>query len=208
MLRAEGEALCNGRPIQDTSGSVGVALGGGGSGDMCFLAPDGSVSCASNTDRISRPIHGLSHVVQLVGGDGNDCARYEDGSRIAWGDNLHDQFGPVGSDWGYHQDPPGVLEPPIEGGLELAFGRSAACQRTRAGELWCWGVIPVRPEQASHEPVPQKVPGLTCVTTAAVGWDHMCALAKGGLYCWGVNKNGQLGDGTTESRSEPRLVVW
>ena len=42
---------------------------------------------------------------------------------------------------------------------------------------------------------------------AAIGSDHICAISsESQLYCWGDNEYGQLGDGTTEARSEPTPV--
>lgn len=39
------------------------------------------------------------------------------------------------------------------------------------------------------------------------GWTHACALwADGTVSCWGGNRQGQLGDGTTEDRLEPTPV--
>ncbi len=41
----------------------------------------------------------------------------------------------------------------------------------------------------------------------AVGRSHTCAIRFGKLYCWGENKNGQLGDGTKISKFKPTLVL-
>ena len=42
----------------------------------------------------------------------------------------------------------------------------------------------------------------------AVGSDHVCALGKDGtVWCWGNNKDGQVGDGTNERRAKPVKVA-
>ena len=38
------------------------------------------------------------------------------------------------------------------------------------------------------------------------GSNHSCGLASGAIYCWGLNANGQLGDGTTINRVAPTVV--
>jgi alpha-tubulin suppressor-like RCC1 family protein len=55
---------------------------------------------------------------------------------------------------------------------------------------------------------PQTVLGLTEVTAVAAGGEHGCALVAGGAaYCWGDNRYGQLGDGTTTWTRAPVAVV-
>jgi lysophospholipase L1-like esterase len=41
----------------------------------------------------------------------------------------------------------------------------------------------------------------------ALGARHSCALANGGVLCWGANAQGQLGDGNTDWRARPKPVL-
>jgi hypothetical protein len=46
------------------------------------------------------------------------------------------------------------------------------------------------------------------IVEVAAGWQHSCARrASGMVLCWGANGQGQLGDGTTESRPTPGPVL-
>jgi alpha-tubulin suppressor-like RCC1 family protein len=189
----------------------------------CLLArAGGTVACAKWGDVDPWPVAGLDHVLQISAGLTHICARYADGHRPCWGDNSHDQFGPLGSTSTNVEPRAGAFEPAIDGGQELVLGGYTSCQRTRGGELWCWGEdddgqlgheVPAATDPdtiitPTSDPVPQKVPGLSCVTKAAVGRHHACAVSKGDVWCWGRNDEGQLGDGTTVSRTEPRPVAW
>jgi alpha-tubulin suppressor-like RCC1 family protein len=53
------------------------------------------------------------------------------------------------------------------------------------------------------------------VASLALGADHACALQAAasitdgsGIWCWGSNVQGQLGDGTTERHTTPVRVAW
>lgn len=51
------------------------------------------------------------------------------------------------------------------------------------------------------------VSGLTSgVSAVAAGYDHSLAVQNGGLYTWGDNTNGDLGDGTTTNRFAPVAI--
>jgi alpha-tubulin suppressor-like RCC1 family protein len=63
------------------------------------------------------------------------------------------------------------------------------------------------PETAPADPVPVQVPGLTDVKAVAAGGGHSLALKSDGtVWAWGWNGDGQLGDGTTRSRTAPVQV--
>ncbi|WP_146655005.1 RCC1 domain-containing protein [Labilithrix luteola] len=55
--------------------------------------------------------------------------------------------------------------------------------------------------------VPDRVPNRVPYVVSSLG-DHTCAVTPDKrAYCWGDNTEGQLGDGTTETRSTPVLVA-
>lgn len=56
---------------------------------------------------------------------------------------------------------------------------------------------------------PRQVHGLQSgITAIASGADHVCAITKtGGVVCWGMNTDGQLGDGTKKEQAIPTQVT-
>ena len=64
--------------------------------------------------------------------------------------------------------------------------------------------------QTPYSAVPLTLSSLgTNVAALSIGPDsyHACALANGGVMCWGDNGSGQLGDGTTVASDAPLQVV-
>src|SRR5689334_11589506 len=43
-------------------------------------------------------------------------------------------------------------------------------------------------------------------STVGTGYSHTCAVRTGGMWCWGGNESGQLGDGTTAGHTAPARV--
>jgi len=101
------------------------------------------------------------------------------------------------------------------GGLatQVTTGYAPTCALTSTGGAWCWGF------NASGEvgdgtagnirPTAVPVVGLANgIVAVSSGFQHSCALnAVGAVACWGVNTYGQLGDGSTVSRSAPVAVA-
>ena len=76
------------------------------------------------------------------------------------------------------------------------------------GEIWAWGYN-LNGElgnsaAGSFADSPVAVNGLTQGVTAVASGSHHClAIENGGLWAWGANWYGGLGDGTTTASSTP-----
>ena len=146
----------------------------------------------------------------LVAGHYHTCAAKADGTVRCWGQNGGG--GLLGTGIGER------LVPALVGGLggvsQLSAGYGDTCSRTWLGELQCWGqntfgqLGVASAAAAPQTTTPAKVVGVTAASAIHSGWQHTCAITAGGAAkCWGLNENGQLGDGTTSTRSGPVDVV-
>jgi alpha-tubulin suppressor-like RCC1 family protein len=95
----------------------------------------------------------------------------------------------------------------------LAAGGAHACGIFNAsGTVYCWGSNE-RGQLGTGDNLDRSRPdtavdlgGKKAVSIAA-GFAHTCAVTDdGGVYCWGANDKGQLGDGTDDDSDAPVLI--
>jgi alpha-tubulin suppressor-like RCC1 family protein len=204
----------------DATGAPATGIAAGYA-QTCALTMAGEVECwgynhygqlgdGTTVDR-HRPVAviGLARGVRAVAAGGrHSCALTRTRAVECWGDNAHGELG--------HGTTRSSLKPLVVAGLThrvqgIAAGEAFACALTRSGRVWCWGdnrhgELGDGTKATRERPV--SVVGLgSGVVAIALGYLHACALTRAGVVeCWGYNRYGQLGDGTTTDRLVPVRV--
>jgi hypothetical protein len=216
-LSGDGAASC----WQATTDSAATVAGVGDavrisvapqSDETCAVLADGTAQCwgwdeAAGEAGEAQAVPDLEGVVEIVQGALHACARLDDGRVLCWGENEHGELGDGTTN--ATETPVAVLG--IENAVQIAAGENHTCARIEDGTLRCWGFDhygQLGDGEMSDEPVsrPVDVYGLEGVYDVALGGQTTCACATTGVYCWGDNLHGQLGNGTNTASAEPEPV--
>ena len=161
----------------------------------------GQLGDASNDDRLS-PVQigtGTDWAAVAAGGTSSWGVK-SNGTLWAWGYNYDGRLGTgdkvstnspvqVGDDTDWESIETGVVQGPV-----LALKTD--------GSLWTWTGNPY-----GAAPAPGQLGSETDWKEIDVGAGHYAAIKdNGSLWCWGSNNSGQVGDGTTTTRSDPVQV--
>ena len=146
----------------------------------------------------------LSGMVAVAAGYFHSCALGANGNVWCWGEGG--ALGNGGS--GSSSNPSSVVG--LTKAQALAAGDGHTCAITDTGVM-CWGSNyhgELGNGSTTNALLPVPVSGLGGgVVAIAAGAAHTCATtATGDVLCWGWNKWGQLGDGTTTDRLVPVTV--
>ncbi len=159
-------------------------------------------------------VTGLSgSMIAVTVGSAHTCALTTAGGVECWGNNIWGQLGSVTTDsCGFPITQCSAT--PVEvaslnsGVSALVAGGSHTCALTTEGSVLCWGNnVDGQLGDGTTTPrvTPEAVIGLSSGGAAVgAGAFHACAATtEGGLWCWGTNFSGKLGDGTLFGQPTP-----
>ena len=195
-----------------------VAAVSAGNGHTLAIRTDGSLwAWGSNrfgqlgdgtTEDRHSPVQVMEDVAAVSVGSGHTLAIRTDGSLWAWGWNEWGRLGD-GTTEDRHS-PVMVMEDVV---AVSASSHTLAIQSD--GSLWAWGYnssgqlgngTATGRHRAYPNPSPIRI--MEDVVAVFAGGSHTLAIrTDGSLWVWGDNSSGQLGDGTTEDRHSPVMVM-
>ena len=159
----------------------------------------------------------MNTFTSISAGASHTCAIGSDGEGYCWGYGGDGRLGNGGTS----QNSTPVLVSQGERGTGVTFTSISAsnahtCAIGSNGEGYCWGynyygrlgnggtsqsTTPVLVSQG------ERSTGVTFSSISA-GSDYTCAIGSDGEgYCWGYNRNGQLGDGSSGTNADTPVLV-
>ncbi len=199
-----------------------------GHGHACALTEAGRVLCwgwdmegqlgngplGSTSEHRPLAVDGLAATpAALAAGDRHTCARLDDGRVQCWGQDLGGQLGD-GPDGGEAEPAPVLVQGLTEDVVAIGAGSSHTCAALVSGGVACWGLddagqLGDGDDGGAQEDAAVAVAGLTDrVVQLSAGVSHTCARTEsGGVFCWGDDGDGQLGDGDDGGSAEPAPVA-
>ena len=202
--------------VSGITNATAIAAGGF---HTCALLSSGGVECwgrnhegqlgnGTTTDS-STPVAvgGITSAIAVAAGGYHTCALLSSGGVACWGFNREGQ---LGNGTNTDSSTP-VAASGITNATAIAAGIGHTCALLPSGGIDCWGLNhsgQLGNGTNTDSSTPVAVSGITNATAiaAGVGW-HTCALlSSGGVDCWGLNREGQLGNGTNTDSSAPVAV--
>lgn len=168
---------------------------------------DGQLGNNSNLSVHAAPVqvgvgvNGFENIVAVAAGEYHSLALKADGTVWAWGTNRQAQLG-NGTGGNTFSNVP-VAVAPLAGIVQIAAGANHNVALKSDGTVWIWGDNLYgevgNGTTSGNQPLPVRNTSLTnVVEVRADGSFHTLARRRDGtIWAWGLNDNGQIGDGTS-----------
>ena len=170
---------------------------------------DGGLDDSLSPTEIDIPSN--SSAVTIDGGSFHTCVGMNDGSMFCWGNNGYGQFGNGNSQ--STTSPTGVALIETQSPTQVSMGSYHSCALFDDGNVSCWGgnsegQVGDGTQSDRVVPTPVSIPLGKKALSISVGQRHSCAILDDAtLKCWGLNSDGQLGDGSSTSTSSPTDAI-
>lgn len=191
-----------------------------GWGNTCAVLSDGTVKCwgsnrnGQNGDggttgsNLPTEVNGIANVIDISLRHETACALRSDSRALCWGANSVRQAN--------NSSTTKILTPTLLDGVEgiknISTGSNFSCALLNGGSIACWGSDTYG--NLGNGPASGSLNGPTLVNSASkfidikLGAYFACAMSEvGSVYCWGYNRDGQLGNGTSSNADSPKEVL-
>jgi alpha-tubulin suppressor-like RCC1 family protein len=194
-----------------------------GGGHVCGVTTDNELYCwgfnefgelgdGTRTDR-SSPVRVVGNYKwrTVTTGNAYTCAIANGGVTYCWGINMRGQLGD-GSTSHSRAVPTRVAGEHKFSQVDAGFDHT--CAVAVDGQAYCWGngaYGALGDGTTNSSPRPRRVAGGLAFSRVSAGildqGSHTCgSTTSHQVYCWGLNRTGKLGDGTTTTRLTPVAV--
>ena len=208
---------------QMTAGDVHTcALGTNGQAECWGNNSDGQLGDGSTVQRtVPAEVIGLADGVNLSAGASSSCSVLASGQVLCWGDNSYGQLGDGTTNSRSsavftqtiegRSSPTFALPPAICGGQPVDFATDptncGACEQRCAQNATCVASQCLCNDGSTCAWACLSSGGCDDPVQVSSGLRFTCALrGEGGIYCWGINNFGQLGNGTLANAALPTSV--
>ena len=180
----------------------------------CALLSTGGVKCwgmdnvgqlgngaTAGTQYAPTDVVGLTDAVAITAAHSHTCAVTRSGSVKCWGYDAEGQLG-NGSETTTFQESP-VTVTGITDAVDIAAAQYQTCTVTRSGKVKCWGgdsqgQLGNGDTTTTTQYSPVEVTGVTDAIAVTAGFYNTCIITRtGGVKCWGLDDQGQIGNGAT-----------
>ncbi|MCX6853589.1 MAG: S8 family serine peptidase, partial [Verrucomicrobia bacterium] len=169
----------------------------------------GSGGSTSGLGTASEPLQIAQAVTGRLASFSSTILLVDQGEVWAWGSGAQGQLGNGSS----ADSPTPVKASNLRDVVMVASSGYCSYALKSDGTVWSWGINTSGllglglPSSGLINRTPQQIPSLANISWISAGSLHAMAVrSDGAVFTWGQNTNGQLGDGTTTTRTSPVTV--